>query len=430
MTQNDDNKGESQPMRIAVIAGEFPKVSETFVLHHINGLIQRGHDVDVYAEYRPRGSDFARNDAMAASLLGRTSYIDIPSLKTGKRLLTAPYRIVFCSCAAPRLALTTLNPSQFGRNALNLSELNRLYKLARVHRKYDVVHAHFGMVGDRFRFVSALWKAPLVVNFHGYDVSVWPHENGRDCYTRLFEVASAVVVNSENTRRRVIALGCPPQKTDKIYPAWDMANFPYSVRQRGEGQQFRVLTVARLVEVKGVEDAVSAIALVRKTHPNVRYDIIGDGPLRSRLEMLIATLGLEEAVTLHGAQPRDYVRLMMDDAHAFLSPSVTTSIGAQEGLGVALLEAQASGLPVVATEHGAFPEVVSHGETGFLAPEHSPEQLAKWLGYLIENPQVATQMGRAAREHVERNFAPEQINTQYIELYERVINSFRAKQQV
>lgn len=412
-------------MRIAVIAGEFPKVSETFVLHHINDMLRLGHEVDVYSEYRPRGADYARNDATVASLLDRTSYVDIPSLKTGKRILTAPFRMIYCGSAVPRLALATLSPSQFGRNALDLSQLNRLYKLARVNRKYDIIHAHFGMVGDRFRFVSELWKAPMVVSFHGYDVSVWPFERGRDCYTRLFKVASAFVVNSEDTRRRVIGLGCPPEKIEKLYPAWDMANFPYRVRQRGTGQLMRVLTVARLVEVKGVEDAVAAIALVRKTHPNVRYDIIGDGPLRSRLEALIDALNLREAITLHGAQSPDYVRHMMDESHAFLSPSVTTSVGAQEGLGVALLEAQASGLPVVATEHGAFPEVVAHGETGFLAPEHSPEQLAYWLRYLIENPQIAAQIGRAAREHVKQHFAPEQINARCIDLYEKVIDSFR-----
>lgn len=413
-------------MRIAVIVGEFPKVSETFVLHHINDMLRLGHEVDVYSEYRPRGADYARNDAMVASLLDRTSYVDIPSLKTGKRLLTAPYRMIYCGSAVPRLALATLSPSQFGRNALDLSQLNRLYKLARVNRKYDVIHAHFGMVGDRFRFVSELWKAPMVVSFHGHDVSIWPQERGHDCYTHLFKVASAFVVNSENTRRRVIDLGCPPAKIEKLYPAWDMAKFPYTVHPRKEGQPMRVVTVARLVEKKGVNVSIEAIALLHRSHPLIHYDIVGDGPMHHQLQALVEKLGLHNVVTFHGAQSRDYVRRMLEDAHVFLLSSVTTQQGDFEGLGVVLLEAQAAGLPVVATRHGPFPEVVAHGETGFLAPEHSPEQLAHWLRYLMENPQAATDMGRAAREHVERNFAPKQIDAQCIALYERVRAEFHS----
>ncbi|HEU5347584.1 MAG TPA: glycosyltransferase [Ktedonobacterales bacterium] len=412
-------------MRTAIIAGEFPKVSETFVLHHINGLLRRGLDVDVFSEFRPRGSEFAHDDALAASMLARTSYVDLPSLKSGKRLLTAPQRVAYCARVAPRLTLDMLNPAQFGRYAIGLSQVNRLYALAQARRPYDVIHAHFGMVGDRFRFASALWHAPLVVSFHGYDVNIWPQQHGRDCYDRLFKAAAAITANSENTRKRIIELGCPPDKVDKVYPAWDMANFPFTVHGRDEEQPMRVLTVARLVEIKGVEDGIKAMALLRKANSNVHYDVVGDGPLREQLQALIDSLDLREIVTLHGARPRDYVQRMMQDAHVFLLSSAKTQVGAQEGFGVVLLEAQAAGLPVVATEHGAFPEVVVHGETGFLAPEHSPEQLAHWLAFLMEHPQTAMQMGRVAREHVERNFAPADIDARCVQLYQHVIATYR-----
>lgn len=410
-------------MRIAVITGEFPKVSETFVLNHINGILQLGHEVDIYAEYRPRGSDYARDDALAASMERRTTYIDMPSLRNGKRLLTAPQRIASCGRATPRLALSSLNPARFGRHAFDLSQLNRLYTLARLDhsQRYDVVHVHFGMVGDRFRFVKELWGAPLVVSFHGFDVTGWPKTQGRNCYIPLFEAASAFVVNSEHLRRRALALGCPPHKIVKIPEKWDMKNFPYTVHQREEGQPLRVLTVARLVEKKGVEDAIAAIALVRQTHPDVHYDIVGDGPLRSQIEALIDHLDLHETVALHGAQSSEYVRHMMNDAHVFLLPSVTSRTGDEEGLPVVLLEAQGAGLPVVSTLHAGIPEEVVHGETGFLAPEHAPEQLAHWLMYLADNSQAAADMGGAGRKHMERNFASERIDASFVDMYERVI---------
>lgn len=417
-------------MRIAIIAGEFPKVSETFVFHHVNGLLRLGHNVDVYSEFRPRASDYARNDAVAASLLDRTTYVDIPSLKSGKRILTAPFRVAYSMRSAPRLTLASLNPAQYGRSAPGLSQVNRLYGLARIHRTYDVIHAHFGTVGDRFRFAKALWRAPLVVSFHGFDVSVWPQEHGRDCYRHLFSVADAFIVNSENTRRHVAELGCPSDKIEKIYPAWDMANFPYSVHLREASQPFRVLTVARLVSIKAVEDGIAAVDQVRRIHPDVHYDVIGDGPMRPQLEALIDQLGLRDIVTIHGARPHDYVRRMMEEAHLFLLTSATTSQGVEEGLGVVLLEAQATGLPVVATAHGPFPEVVVPGKTGFLAAEHAPDELAHWIISLMEHPDAALTMGREARAHVERNFDPRQLDLRNVQLYERLTATHREKQPV
>lgn len=412
-------------MRIALISGVFPKVSETFVMRHVADLLDHGHVVDIFSDYRPREDEFPTHDPLAEALRDHTIYMDVPSLKSGRRLLSAPRRLARCARAAPRLAAASLNPGEYGLRALSLSQMNRLYTLARERRRYDVIHAHFGMVGDRFRFTSALWNAPLAVSFHGFDYSVWPLTHGKDCYRRLFQIAARVVVNSENTRRRVEMLGCPPENVTRITPYWDMASFPYHPHARPAGEPFRVLTVARLVDIKGVDDGIRAVALARRTHPDIRYDIVGDGPLRAELEALIHRLGVEGAVTLRGAQPHAMVSRLIDDAHAFLAPSRTTPTGAEEGFGVALLEAQSAGLPVIATQHGAFPEVVAHGETGFLAPERAPERLARYLIELIERPDAAMAMGRAGRKRVEERFAPADISRQIEALYQGMIEEWR-----
>ncbi len=414
-------------VRVAVISGVFPKVSETFVLRHVTGLLELGHGVDIYSDFRPHGSDFPKSDAVAAAMEARTTYMDVPSLKTGKRFLTAPRRLIHCARTNPELTLAALNPLQFGIRSLTLSQLHRLYILMRSPARYDVVHAHFGMVGDRFRFTSALWDVPLVVGFHGFDYSVWPRQRGPDCFRRLFELATTIVVNSEHTRQRVHDLGCPPAKVAKVYASWDLESFVYRDHPRGAGQPLRVLTVGRLVEKKGIDDGIRAIAHMCKVVPDVQYDIVGEGPQRVRLEALIDDLGVREKVRLHGAQPSAYVTRMMADAHAFLLPSVTASSGDEEGLGVVLLEAQASGLPVVATTHGPFPEVVLEGETGFLVPEHAPTMLAQRLLYLFERPEVALAMGAAGRRHVETRFHPRSISLQCIAVYEAAIKAYRSR---
>ena len=411
-------------MRVAMISGVFPKVSETFVLRHITDLRARGHTVDIYSDYRPRGDEFPANDALAVEMRARTIYMDVPSLWSGRRLLSAPLRLTRCASVTPQLTAASLNPAEYGWQALSLSQMNRLYTFAREQRRYDIIHAHFGMVGDRFRFVSALWDAPLAVSFHGFDYSEWPLTHGEDCYRRLFQIAARIVVNSENTRRRVEALGCPPEKIVRITPYWDMSGFPYSPQERLPGEPFRALSVARLIDIKGIDDGIQAIALAHRAHPEIEihYDIVGAGPLRAKLETLIHRLGLDAVVNLHGAQNSATVSQMMTGANAFLLPSRKTATGAEEGFGVTLLEAQSSGLPVIATQHGAFPEVVAHGETGFLAPERSPDLLARYLCELIEKPELARQMGAMGRERVAERFAPTGITDQYETLYQRMID--------
>lgn len=412
-------------MRVAMISGVFPKVSETFVLRHITDLCARGHDVDVYSDYRPRGDEFPAHDPLATEMRDRAIYMDVPSLWSGRRLLSAPLRLARAARLAPHLTVSTLNPAEYGWQALSLSQMNRLYAMARGQRHYDVIHAHFGMIGDRFRFTSALWDAPLAVSFHGFDYSEWPLTHGEDCYRRLFQIAARIVVNSENTRHRVELLGCPPEKIIRITPYWDMAGFPYRPHTWREGEPFRALSVARLIDIKGIDDGIRAVALARQAHPEIamRYDIIGAGPLRAELEALIHRLDLDTVVTLHGAQNSATVRRMMASAHAFMLPSRKTATGAEEGFGVTLLEAQSAGLPVITTQHGAFPEVVAHGETGFLAPERAPDALARYLIEVIEKPELARQMGAAGRKRVEERFNPADITKEYETLYHQMVDA-------
>jgi colanic acid/amylovoran biosynthesis glycosyltransferase len=418
-------------MRIAMFLGVFPVTSETFVSRQIIGLLDLGHEVDIYVEYRPQVNPAAyvpQADVEAYHLLDHTTYLDAPPLRTGARYFTAVRRAVVCSRLAPRLTLSVLNPTQYGRSALSLSALHRLYRLATAPARYDVLHAHFGMVGDRFRFASALWDTPLLVSFHGQDCSVWPRTHGSDCYRRLFAAATAVTANSEHTRRRLEALGCPATKIHKVYSAWDMGSFAAAPHPWLPGEPIRVLTVARLVEKKGVAYAIQALALARRTHPQLRLDIVGHGSLRPHLEALIAQLGQGEAVTLHGARSSQEVRRLMAAAHIFTLPSVTAASGDEEGQGVALVEAQATGLPVVATHHGPFPEVVRDGVTGFLVPERDPEALAERLIYLVEHPQIAAAMGAAGRTHVEERFDEREIARHVEAIYAWAIAQYQQDQ--
>ena len=285
------------------------------------------------------------------------------------RMVRALAKMASCLATTPRLAWQTLDASEYGYQASSLSALYRLATLKAAGGRFDVLHAHFGPVANSFRFARALYGAPLVATFHGYDFSVVPRQEGTKVYERLFSVADTVTVNSDYTGQQVIALGCAPDRIHKLHVGVDVGDFHYQERPRSPAEPVRLLTVARMVEKKGIEYALQAVARLRQTYPKLQYDIIGDGPLQPALTRLAGQLGLEQVVVFHGAKDSRFVRERITEAHFFLLPSVTAADGDQEGTPVSLMEAQAAGLPVLSTTHSGIPEVVLDGASGFLVSE-------------------------------------------------------------
>ena len=413
-------------MRIAVLVSSFPAVSETFILRQITGLIDLGHEVDIYAEQRPTSRDPVHHDVAAYGLLERTTYLnslmpaDVGEWEmpvwpiTGETWLPGAERpipnvhrvwralpvLARCLTTAPRTTIRTLRPREYGYQARSLSTLYRLHALMTRGGRYDVVHAHFGPTGRALRFAGVVWNAPLVVSFHGYDYSSLPLTEGAGAYGRLFEEADVVTVNSEYARLRLQELGCPDHKIRELRYGIDLDRFRFRERRRDSGQPIRLLTVGRLVEKKGIEYCLRAVAALRAQVPPLRYDVVGEGPLRPALTELVRELQLEGTVTFHGALGGEDVGRLMSEAHLFVLASVTAANGDQEGTPVSLLEAQASGLPVLSTRHSGIPEIVLDGATGVLVPERDVPALVGGLTRLIDRADDWPAMGRRGREHV------------------------------
>jgi len=341
-----------------------------------------------------------------------------------RRVALAIGKFLRCLVSSPRLAFRVLDRREYGYQAASLSALHRLAKLSVEQKRFDVLHAHFGPVGNSFRFAKELWRAPLVVSFHGYDFSTVPRKEGTGVYQRLFRTADIVTVNSEYTRGRVEQLGCPLAKLHKLPMGLNLDDFVFRERTLQAGEPIRILTVARLVEIKGHEGAIRAVARLRERHPGVRYDIVGDGPLRKQLEQLVIELGLRDAVTIHGAQNVAFIRQLMNQAHLALLASVTVE-GDQEGQGLVLQEAQATGLPVVATQHGALPEGMMPGRSGLLVPERDVAALADALNYLIGHPEHWPAMGREGRKFVEEHYDARKLSQQLAELLGKAASDYQ-----
>ncbi|GBQ36241.1 glycosyltransferase [Gluconacetobacter azotocaptans] len=276
-------------------------------------------------------------------------------------------------------------------------------------RRPALVHAHFGVDGVYALPLARRLGVPLVTMFHGFDATLStaaflcsPAWVNYPLFRRtLARHGQLFLCTSDYIRERVLAMGFPAARTRVHYIGVDCG----AIRPRDPQQETpTILHVARLVEMKGTEYLLRAFALLSPTRPALRLVIIGDGPLRGRLEVLARALGIGGQVSFRGAQPYARVLEAMRAAMMLVLPSVYTPTGRVEGLGMVLLEAAATGVPVVGSRVGGIPEGLVEGETGLLAPERDAEALAARMRDVLDDPDRRAAMGGRARAFVTARF--------------------------
>jgi len=408
-------------MRIAVLTSEFPAVSETFVLDQVADLIERDFEVHVYPE-RPSAAPGVTHPAWERlGLVQHTRYsppMPVPKLAR----VWGAARLLAASAPGGRAPLLrSVNPLAYGRSAASLSLLYRQVPLLGA-RGYDVVHCHHGPVALAAAQLrsAGVFRAPLVATFHGHDANVVPRALGDRAYAPLFRTAEQLTVNSEFLRGRLLALGADPRRVTRYPVGVDLEAFSPRSPPRPRGADLRVLSVARLVEEKGIAVALRAVERLLQRFPTLRYDVVGDGPQRTSLERMARGLGVGARVHFVGAQPHDRVRQFHAEADVFLLPSVLGADGSAESQGLALIEAQASGVPVVASAIGGVPESLRDGVTGHLFPAGDSEALAERLTRLLAHSEQRVAMGRAGRAFAEQHFDRRRITDRLIALYRRL----------
>ncbi len=410
-------------MKIAFFVNDFPAVEETFILNQVVGLLQRGHDVHIYSRGGGRRPDEAQHaDIERYRLLDHIQY-QTPTLDRLARLRSVATRILRWGWRDPGAVVNSLNRPRYLRPVRNLISLHELLPPANIQpTSYDVIHAHFGPNGLRaiaWRNFGALC-GPIITSFHGYDVNKLPRIHGPNLYKKLFSQGDLFTVGSEFLKGRIITLGASGDRIAKLPMGVDLSRFAFLERTKSIDGEFRLLTVARLVEVKGVEYALRAVASIKDKVTGIRYQIIGEGLLRYELEEMTKQLGLADKVEFLGVLPQDEVIRKLLAAHAFILPSVVTASGEEETQSVALAEAQASGLPVIATTTGGIRESVRDGKSALLVSPGNPEAVASSILWLADHPEAWGPMGRAGRAHVEASFDLEKLNDQLVDIYRSV----------
>lgn len=357
---------------IAIITWFFPKISETFVLNQITYLIAHGYRVKIYA-VKDATKVPAKEDYDAETVI----HSAITRLRLRREV--------------KYISLTML-PSVL-RRAMN-------------HGDIDIAYFQFPDLAIRI-LKKIKPSIPIITSVH--DLPMLNADNKMALsmkFSSLFENATFILPISEFTKRELIHLGCPRKKIIVHPMGADPSIFYKPDTYSRKKRVIHLAIVGRFVPKKGINHAVAALHIIHRKHPHkdIRLTIIGDGLLRPQLESLVNNMDLTSVVHFTGKLNQEGVRNILIDTDIFLCPSHVDQNGKREGLPVALIEASLMGIPSVATNHAAIPELASINQGIVLVRENSTLAFAKGIEKILKHINKFSSLARASREQVKNKY--------------------------
>ena len=248
-----------------------------------------------------------------------------------------------------------------------------------------MVLANYGLSGAHLAPICKDLNIPLLVIFHGHDATDKKLLSQYTVkYKTLFGIAASIIVVSQDMRTRIIKMGADPDKIAVVPCGVNVSKFkPAEV-----AKEKLFLAVGRFVAKKGPLYTIQAFHEVLKKYPDAKLVMVGGHKgLHGKCAQLVESLGMQHAVLFPGVLNQDQIREYMGKAMAFVQHSVTAPNGDMEGTPVSILEASASGLPVVSTLHGGIKDAIVHEKTGFLVEEGDVQGMANYMMKILENPE-------------------------------------------
>ena len=383
---------------LGYVLKRYPRISETFVVAELVELERQGEQVTVFALSRP---EEPFEHAFVNEVRAPVVYLPHRPLREPMRVLRALVHVWRTSQRGwLSAAAVSLRPPRLAgwRKLLQATVLRQELERAGI----DHVHAHFA--------TSAARLANLAWRMDGPSYSVTAH--AKDIYhdairrDRLREKLAhatfvATVSEANSTYLSSLLPGSRPPRV--VSNAVDLRRL--GAPETNARAPDVVLTVARLIEKKGLADLVVACGILMQRGVPVRLEVAGDGPLRPQLEAAAARLGV--AAVFYGALPNEQVLELYRRATVYCLPCVVASSGDRDGLPTSVLEAMALGVPVVTTSLNGLAEAVVHERTGVVVPGRDPEALADALQRLLGDPELRGRIAHEARGHVEQRFSLE-----------------------
>jgi colanic acid/amylovoran biosynthesis glycosyltransferase len=267
--------------------------------------------------------------------------------------------------------------------------------------KINVALAQYGSLGAEV--VDPLFDLhiPLVVHFHGADASFKPTlEELKFSYINMFSKCKSIIAVSSSMVTRLINIGAPKDKIFYNCYGVDINKFKFRETQTSD----YILSVGRFVEKKAPHLTILAFFIALERNKELKLKMIGNGALLNSCKQLARALNIEKAVEFLGVQSPEYIAELMSNAICYVQHSVIAETGDAEGTPLAILEAGASGIPVVSTRHEGIADVIQDGVNGFLVDEFDVQGMAAKIDLLVNNKGLASSLGINARSIISNNF--------------------------
>lgn len=275
----------------------------------------------------------------------------------------------------------------------------RIAGLLRMHR-IDLVLAEYGPTGEAMLDVCATAGVPMAVHFHGIDAFHDKLLKENERYARMLPKAAAVIAVSRQMEAQLLKLGAPRERLHFNCYGIDPDRFPAADPAAAPPHLF---AVGRFADTKAPHLTLLAFHRAWTQMPELKLTMAGHGVLWEACTAMARALGMHDVVAFPGVFAHEQVAQAMQRSRAFVQHSITTSYGDREGTPLAVLEAMASALPVIATRHAGIGEVVEHDRSGLLVDEGDIDGMARHMLALAGDPPRAATLGRAGRERILRD---------------------------
>jgi len=406
--------------RLAYVVSRFPLTTETFILREVVELTRLGWSVELFSIRHPR-EPVVHSEAKDLEPL--VHYPGWQPLLAGNVRLLAWRSKIWLRLLASTLRGNLRSPTFLVKSLVVFSvAVGWASEMERLGIRH--IHAHFGSYPALAAFLAA------EIQGIGFSFTVHAHDLYADNVMLAEKVRRArfVITVSEFNRRRLCTLvgSDAAQRVHVVRCGVNVGSYSFGLYRHTPGPR-ALLSVAALREYKGLAYLIRACALLRETAPQESFvcRIVGDGPERAALERLIRELRVEDCIQLLGACEDYVVKDLLAQADTFVLPSVVARNGYMDGIPVALMEAMAGGVPVIASQLSGIPELVRHHDTGLLVPPNNAEAIRDAILCCWRYPEAAEQRARRARALVEREYNLEANTRDLASAYERMVDAQR-----
>lgn len=410
--------------RIIFKVSTFPRISETFVIHQAITAIELGYEIFILVHKKINFENSLHKELLSKYQLEDKiiqENIIIPKNKFFRLLKVIFLLLKYCYRFYDIYNFYKYQPS----NNKSMSWIFYWVFYNNLDSKNTIFHVQFGNHKYPLDILKSKcnFKSKLIVSFHGHDAffPMYGYIPNHNYYGLLFQGVDFIIANTNYLAEKIIELGCSENKIKIIPVAVNTNYFKPSEKVKIDNLDLKLINVGRLDPIKGQKYLIEIVKKLEKKGEKVQLNIIGEGEEREHLETLILNYGLLNKVILLGAKSQKEIRDHLQNSDLYLFTAVPVNDGRRETQGLATLEAQACGLPVIAYDSGGIKYTINNGLTGFVFEEYEIDKIVDKIIYLNKNRDVLEKMRFNCRNFIENEFSNNVLNKKWEVLYKDLL---------